>query len=144
MQFKLISLVLLCLLAACFMAFHRYNIVWSLCIASFCVSAYSLNTPGRRKGTSLARLAFTGSASAVIGMLAFGLITIGVYWADLALKGSLPPSEDLEYGYGKYLLLFVVTYGGCAAVGGAIFGTLVHGTGILLDKIEVLRKGTRG
>ncbi|SMP75449.1 hypothetical protein SAMN06265222_11940 [Neorhodopirellula lusitana] len=138
MQFKLFSLVLLCLLAACFMAFHHHNVVWSLCLSSFCVSAYSLNAPGRVKGTSLKQLMMTGSAAAVTAMLSFGLVTIAVYWADLAMEGSLPAPEEFEIGYGKYLLLFVLIYGGCAAIGGALLGLLVYGSGILLDGLEVL------
>jgi len=140
MQFNLVSLILLCLLAACFMAFHQYNVVWALGLSSFCVSAYSLNKPGRRKDASFARLAVIGAASASAAVLVFGLITIAVYWVDLAIEGSLPASKDLEMSYEKYLLYFVITYGGCAAFGGFFLGAIVYGLGTLLDYIETSRR----
>jgi len=125
MQFNILSLLLLSTLAACHIAFHQDYAVLSLGFATSCITIYSLAHAVRMQRTSAVRLVATGAFSATAGMLAFGLATIGTYWLHMAATDSFPDPQHLHVGYGMFLVLFIATYGGVAAVGGATLGLIL-------------------
>ncbi|MEM8672085.1 MAG: hypothetical protein AAGG48_31505 [Planctomycetota bacterium] len=125
MQFNILSLLLLSTLAACHIAFHQDHAVLSLSFASFCITIYSLAKAVRMQRTSAVRLVATGAISATVGMLAFGLTTIGTYWLHMAATYSFPNPQDLHIGYEMFFVLFIAIYGGAAAFGGAALGLIL-------------------
>ena len=124
MQFGIPFLIAVLAASAIHMALVRTHPVWSLSLATLVMLVFTLGRQLRRDNAGDGRLILVGIAASFAWMMMFGGSTFAVGYAYTAATDAWPDPDEIYIDTPTAVIIFVLMYGGAAAIAGCLAGSI--------------------